>query len=148
MGRNNDRDRDAKKRAPKIDPKKFKKKSPPIAKEIDYIDYKDLNFLRKYMSERGKIKARRTTGLTPQQQRELARAIKNARELALLPYSQRIMTDKAKSKPRRGDDDRDTLAVGDFIAPDRSQFVGEAAEGSTPEVPAKDAKPELAEVDA
>jgi small subunit ribosomal protein S18 len=50
------------------------------------VDYKDTTLLRKFLSDRGKIRARRVTGLTAQEQREVARAIKNAREMALLPY--------------------------------------------------------------
>ena len=51
------------------------------------IDYKDTNLLRKFISDRGKIRARRVTGVTAQQQRQIAKAIKNAREMALLPYT-------------------------------------------------------------
>ncbi len=50
------------------------------------VDWKDAAFLRKYMSDRGKIKGRRMTGLCPNCQRQVATAIKNAREMALLPY--------------------------------------------------------------
>lgn len=50
------------------------------------VDYKDVSLLRTFISERGKIRSRRVTGLTPQQQRQVATAIKNAREMALLPY--------------------------------------------------------------
>ncbi|MBW3663262.1 MAG: 30S ribosomal protein S18 [Actinobacteria bacterium] len=53
---------------------------------IEYIDYKDLATLKHYLNERAKIKARRTTGACAQHQRQLAAAIKNAREMALLPY--------------------------------------------------------------
>ncbi|MEV8594702.1 30S ribosomal protein S18 [Streptomyces sp. NPDC052013] len=56
---------------------------------ITYIDYKDTDLLRKFLSDRGKIRSRRVTRVTAQQQRQLARAIKNAREMALLPYSSR-----------------------------------------------------------
>lgn len=56
---------------------------------IEYVDYKDLATLKGYLNERGKIKARRTTGVCPQHQRQLSAAIKNAREMALLPYSVR-----------------------------------------------------------
>ncbi|MFJ9777350.1 30S ribosomal protein S18 [Kitasatospora sp. NPDC101157] len=52
-----------------------------------YIDYKDTDLLRKFVSDRGKIRSRRVTRLTVQQQRAMARAIKNAREMALLPYA-------------------------------------------------------------
>jgi small subunit ribosomal protein S18 len=51
------------------------------------VDYKDIALLRKFMSDRGKIRSRRVTGLTPKRQREVAMAIKNAREMALLPYT-------------------------------------------------------------
>jgi small subunit ribosomal protein S18 len=68
--------------------RKPKKKVNPLFKEkIAYIDYKDTALLRKFISDRGKIRARRVTGVTSQQQRQVARAIKNAREMALLPYS-------------------------------------------------------------
>ena len=53
---------------------------------ITEVDYKDVSMLRTFISERGKIRSRRVTGLTPQQQRKVATAIKNAREMALLPY--------------------------------------------------------------
>ncbi|MFE7979179.1 30S ribosomal protein S18 [Streptomyces shenzhenensis] len=56
---------------------------------VEYIDYKDTDLLRKFISDRGKIRSRRVTRVTAQQQRLLARAIKNAREMALLPYSSR-----------------------------------------------------------
>jgi small subunit ribosomal protein S18 len=51
------------------------------------IDYKDTALLRKFISDRGKIRARRVTGVSVQEQRAIARAVKNAREMALLPYS-------------------------------------------------------------
>ncbi|OLZ64730.1 30S ribosomal protein S18 [Streptomyces sp. IMTB 2501] len=54
---------------------------------ITYIDYKDTELLRKFVSDRGKIRSRRVTRVTAQQQRLLARAVRNAREMALLPYS-------------------------------------------------------------
>ena len=50
------------------------------------VDWKDTGLLRKFISDRGKIRSRRVTGLTAQEQREVANAIKNAREMALLPY--------------------------------------------------------------
>ena len=53
----------------------------------DYVDYKDVAMLRKFVSDRGKIRARRVTGNCSQHQRDVAAAIKNAREMALLPYS-------------------------------------------------------------
>jgi small subunit ribosomal protein S18 len=56
------------------------------ANKIARVDWKDVDLLRKFISDRGKIRARRVTGLTPQQQKQVATAIKNAREMALLPY--------------------------------------------------------------
>ena len=56
---------------------------------IDYIDYKDIGLLRKYVSDRAKIRARRVSGNCARHQREVATAVKNARELALLPYTGR-----------------------------------------------------------
>ncbi|HXO82985.1 MAG TPA: 30S ribosomal protein S18 [Mycobacterium sp.] len=52
---------------------------------VSAVDYKDTNRLRMFISDRGKIRSRRVTGLTVQQQRQVATAIKNAREMALLP---------------------------------------------------------------
>ncbi|MDX8034706.1 30S ribosomal protein S18 [Lentzea sp. BCCO 10_0856] len=58
-----------------------------LAKEgVTVVDWKDVTLLRKFISDRGKIRSRRVTGLTPQQQRQVATAVKNAREMALLPY--------------------------------------------------------------
>ena len=68
--------------------KKGKRKFCIFCKERTvYIDYKDTVTLRKFTSERGKIRARRITGVNVQEQRLIARAIKNAREMALLPYA-------------------------------------------------------------
>jgi small subunit ribosomal protein S18 len=53
---------------------------------LSAVDYKDTATLRVFISERGKIRSRRVTGLNVQQQRQIATAIKNAREMALLPY--------------------------------------------------------------
>ena len=65
-----------------------KKKSNPL-RQGQHIDYKDTATLRKFISERGKIRARRVTGNCAQHQRDVASAVKNAREMALLPYSTR-----------------------------------------------------------
>ena len=63
-----------------------KKKANPL-RAGQTIDYKDTATLRKFISERGKIRARRITGVSVQEQRLIARAVKNAREVALLPYA-------------------------------------------------------------
>jgi len=67
---------------------KFKKKPCSFCQnKATYIDYKDINTLRKYISDRGKIRARRVTGACTQHQRSVATAVKNSREVALLPYT-------------------------------------------------------------
>ncbi|MEL0316354.1 MAG: 30S ribosomal protein S18 [Aquiluna sp.] len=66
---------------------KNQKLAPVKTIKIDVIDYKDVATLRKFISDRGKIRARRITGASVQDQRKIAKAIKNAREMALLPYS-------------------------------------------------------------
>ena len=68
---------------------------------IDWVDYKDTALLRRFMSDRGKIKSRANTGTCSQHQSEVAMAIKTARELALLPYAVRTLAGD-KSAGRRG----------------------------------------------
>ena len=65
------------------------KKNPLKAEGIEKVDYKEIKTLRLFISDRGKIRSRRVTGLTPQQQRQVATAVKNAREMALLPFTTR-----------------------------------------------------------
>lgn len=70
--------------------KKQKRKVCVFCKDnVDSVDYKDTAALRKFLSDRGKIRARRVTGNCSQHQRDVAQAVKNAREMALLPYSSR-----------------------------------------------------------
>ncbi|MGI8921523.1 MAG: 30S ribosomal protein S18 [Solirubrobacteraceae bacterium] len=64
-----------------------RRKSCPYCKDkIEQADYKDIAMLRKFVSDRGKIRSRRITGACRRHQSQLARAVKRARELALLPY--------------------------------------------------------------
>jgi small subunit ribosomal protein S18 len=64
-----------------------KKKSCHFCKDkVEEIDYKNSNQLRRYVSEKGKIRSRRITGACRRHQRQVAVAIKRAREMALLPY--------------------------------------------------------------
>ncbi len=81
------RKRNSKRRRPAADSRKRKRVIHKFG-EDEVVDYKDIALLRKFMSDRGKIRARRVTGLSPSRQREVARAIKNAREMGLLPYTQ------------------------------------------------------------
>ena len=64
-----------------------RKPCPYCRDKVDQVDYKDITALRRFISDRGKIRARRVTGVSAQQQRQIAKAIKNAREMALLPYT-------------------------------------------------------------
>jgi small subunit ribosomal protein S18 len=86
-------------------PRKFKKKtSVLVIDKVEYIDYKDVDLLRRFMSDRSKIKNRRVAGNDLQQQREVAAAIKLAREMALLPYATRVAS--TRTGGRRDRDDR------------------------------------------
>ncbi|GAA1321886.1 MULTISPECIES: 30S ribosomal protein S18 [Leucobacter] len=67
--------------------KNAKAAAPAKKQTVGVIDYKDVQTLRKFISERGKIRARRITGVSVQEQRLIAKAVKNAREMALLPYA-------------------------------------------------------------
>jgi small subunit ribosomal protein S18 len=80
-----------------------KKVSVLVSESVEYVDWKDVNLLRRFVSDRAKIRARRVSGNDTQQQREIAKAIKNAREMALLPYTSRVTTQRGR--PSRGDDD-------------------------------------------
>jgi small subunit ribosomal protein S18 len=98
MARNNDRDRG--KRTTKDTRPRGKKKVCIFCKDhMAWVDYKDVNLLRRFMSDRGKIRARRVSGNCAQHQRDVATAIKTARELALLPYTQRTVSERG---PGRG----------------------------------------------
>lgn len=87
-------------------PRKFKKKtSILLIEKVEYVDYKDVDLLSRFMSDRAKIKNRRVAGNDLQQQRLVANAVKVAREMALLPYAKRVAS--TRTGGRRGDrDDR------------------------------------------
>jgi small subunit ribosomal protein S18 len=81
-----------------------KKKVSILSQEkIEYVDWKDANLLRRFMSERAKIRARRVTGNDTQQQKLVADAIKVAREMALIPYANRVTTQRSnRDRGERG----------------------------------------------
>ena len=115
--------------------------------KIDYVDYKDVNLLRRFMSERAKIRARRVTGNNQQQQREIARAIRIARVMALLPYSVRQVTQRSRSGRR----DRDRLDPNaPMPTPDAPPPIAAEGEdnGELPEGVSIDAVEELVETAA
>jgi ribosomal protein S18 len=93
------------KRAPKIDTRRGAKKKPCSFCQhgVHTVDYKDLAQLRKYISDRGKIRGRKVSGNCQQHQRDVTDAIKTARELALLPYTQRTVTERRGGRGNRDD---------------------------------------------
>ena len=130
-----------------------KKVSVLTHKRVEYIDYKDVDLLRRFMSDRGKIRARRVTGNDAQQQRTVARAIKNAREMALLPYANRITTQRGAGRsggPRaEGGPGRrsDGPPPSPSLPPPPPAAAGEEAEGAgSADVSEHAEAPEYAEV--
>jgi small subunit ribosomal protein S18 len=110
-----------------------KKTSILTTESIDWIDYKDVNLLRRFMSERAKIRARRVTGNSQQQQVAVARAIRVAREMALLPYSVRQVTQRSKG---RRDRDRDRDRDDRELQPDVAELGADVNDDTVAEVEA------------
>ena len=109
-------------RAPKDNGRKFKKKANPLAIEkVVFIDYKDVSLLQRFMSDRSKIRGQRMSGTNVQQQRDLATAIKNAREMALLPYTKRTVSTRAPRPGKEGREDEANLELDE--QPTSSSFV-------------------------
>ncbi len=121
--------------------RRSKKKISILTQEkIEYVDWKDVNLLRRFVSDRAKVRARRVTGNSAQQQREIALAIKNAREMALLPYANRITTQRGGRGGGRRDDRRDDAPPRPTAPPPRAGGEGEGpgdeAEGGAESVEA------------
>ncbi len=124
MGRSATRDRGTR-RTTRDATRRIKKKPCLFCKDrVEWVDYKDIVVLRKFMSDRGKIRARRVSGCCTRHQREVAVAIKTARELALLPYAQRTVSERSRVSPGRG---RGESGGGDGRAPERPSAVAESA---------------------
>jgi small subunit ribosomal protein S18 len=139
MARNNQRGGTAARRAPKDLGRRVKKKPCALCRDkVEWVDYKDVPLLRKYMSDRGKIRSRRVTGNCAQHQRALAMAIKTARELVLLPYTQRTVTERPGGRRDRGDRGDRTLdsVPGDGLPARRNRNGDVAAAEVTAEVEA------------
>src|ERR1019366_5285872 len=158
------------KRAPKDLGRRVKKKPCQLCKDrVEWVDYKNSGMLKRYMSERGKIRARRVSGNCEQHQREIAEAIKTARELALLPYTQRTVTERrgggrgrdreggGRGRPRGGngeaslesapEDERTLEGVGED-APSEPVVEAAAPEAPAPEAAGNTETPADAEVGA
>jgi small subunit ribosomal protein S18 len=98
------RSRPTRRRDRKGGPGGGRRKSCPYCRDkVEFVDYKDINALRKFISDRGKIRSRRITGACRRHQNQIATAVKRARELALLPY----VGDTRESRDERGPRDRD-----------------------------------------
>lgn len=138
MARTNDRDRNPK-RAPKETRPRGKKKVCLFCKEhAEWVDYKDISLLRRFMSERGKIRSRRVSGNCTQHQRDVQVAIKTARELALLPYVQRTASERGPGRARPTPGTQDVVDLEEAPGPEDS--LGYA--------PDADLGPELAETES
>jgi small subunit ribosomal protein S18 len=152
VARSNDRGGNSSRRAPKDAGRRIKKKPCALCKDrVEWVDYKEVNMLRKYMSDRGKIRARRVSGNCTQHQRDVAIAIKTARELALLPYTQRTTTERPGGRGGRGREGgggfggsggrrRDSEEEGGGYRSDRpSPRPGSGGAGAPPRPPSGDA---------
>jgi small subunit ribosomal protein S18 len=132
MARNNQRGGTTTRRAPKDLGRRVKKKPCALCRDkVEWVDYKDVPMLRKYMSDRGKIRSRRVTGNCAQHQRALAMAIKTARELVLLPYTQRTVTERPGG--RGGGRDRGERTLGDSMAAEARAARNAPPPAPTPE---------------
>ena len=102
------RRRPTRRRDKKGGPGSGRRKPCPYCKDkIDQVDYKDLGALRRFVSERGKIRSRRITGACRRHQSQVATAVKRARELALLPYVAEPANERAGGGRRDRDRDRE-----------------------------------------
>jgi small subunit ribosomal protein S18 len=137
------------------DSRPTKKKTSLLTLEgIEYVDYKDVNMLRRFMSERAKIRARRVNGNDRQQQAEISRAIKIAREMALLPYSVRQVTQRKggrrgdrgdRGDRRRDDRPRDDGAEQEAVLDAATEELAAAAEPAIDETTMADTMAETSE---
>ena len=133
MARNNDRGGTTR-RSPKDTGRRIKKKPCALCKDrVEWVDYKDVGLLRKYMSDRGKIRARRVSGNCTQHQRDVAIAIKTARELVLLPYTQRTTTERPGGRGGRGGRDGGFGGGGGRRGRDEERTLGE--DGASTAIP-------------
>lgn len=131
---------------PKDNGRKPKKKISPLNSDnIEFIDYKDVDLLKRFMSDRAKIRSRRVSGNDSQQQREVARAIKNAREMGLLAYTSRVTTQRRGGGGRgredgggRGRDDRPPRSEGGDSDGGEKRFNDSSDSSSSSPAPSSD----------
>lgn len=136
---------------PKDNGRKPKKKISPLNSEsVPYIDYKDVDLLKRFMSDRAKIRSRRVSGNDSQQQRQIARAIKNAREMGLLAYTSRVTTQRrgGGGGGGRGRDDRPPRSDDDNRDESRGRDSSDSGEAENTESTDTQTTPAPEEVDA
>ena len=108
MAKQRNRGKPARRREKRGGPGGGRRKPCPFCRDkIDQVDYKDVTTLRKFISEKGKIRSRRITGACRRHQNQIARAVKRARELALLPYVDATAAGDEREGRGRGRRDRD-----------------------------------------
>jgi ribosomal protein S18 len=119
------------------------------ARQIGWVDYKDTDILRRFMTDRGKIKARANTGTCRQHQRDVALAIKTARELAMLPYLMRtLVADKSAGRRGRNPGRPGDRPPGIDDAPTRPTSDSEAAPTASPDMAVTTPAADIADVSA
>ncbi len=134
-GKNKDNSRRAKKKVSLL-----------TSERVEYVDYKDVNLLRRFTSDRAKIRARRVTGNDSQQQATVAMAIKNAREMALLPYTSRVTQTRSNRGERGERGERGGRADGPPPTPSAPPPAGdEVVDDETIDIEATDATNETSE---
>jgi small subunit ribosomal protein S18 len=106
LAKQRNRGKPARRREKRGGPGSGRRKPCPFCRDkIDQVDYKDVTTLRKFISEKGKIRSRRITGACRRHQNQIALAVKRARELALLPYVDALAGGDEGSTGRRRDRD-------------------------------------------
>ena len=135
------RDKDAERDGGKYKKKGRRKVSYLTLNKIETVDYKDVPILRRFINDRGKILPSRQSGNTAKQQRMIARAIRRARELALLPFVvQEMSAERREFGPRRDRPQRDYDRGGD--RGDRGGYSSHSQDrGPAPQAPAASAAP-------
>ena len=145
MARNNDRDRGTKRTLKDSRPRGKRKVCIFCKEHVEWVDYKDINLLRRFMSDRGKIRARRVTGNCAQHQRDVQIAVKTARELALLPYTQRTVNERGPGRPPRAGRREDLRGLGNQIEGEDLDIDSELDEDGAEEVDEEQESPEYQE---
>ena len=110
--------------------RRYKKKISILTTErLEYVDYKDVNLLRRFISDRAKIRARKVTGNDAHQQRNVVKAIKIAREMALLPYASRVTTQRGAVRSLNNSSNFEESNSKEPVHTERAETAGNSGEG-------------------